>query len=59
MVLAVIVPETVLFGIASSIEAAGVGAAGVGVTTAHQRRLNWNLPLQAGQTTLRATAMVL
>ena len=40
MILVVIVLGTVLFGIASPAEAAGVGAAGAVVITAFQRRLN-------------------
>jgi TRAP-type mannitol/chloroaromatic compound transport system permease large subunit len=59
MVLVVIVLWTVLFGIASLIEAAGVRATGAVVITALQRRLNRNLLLQARQITLRPTAMVL
>ncbi len=59
MILMVIVLGTVLFGIALPTEAAGVRATAAGVITALQRRLNWNLLLQAGQITLRPTAMVL
>jgi TRAP-type mannitol/chloroaromatic compound transport system permease large subunit len=59
VVLVVIVLWTVLFGIASLIEAAGVRATDAGVITPLQRRLNRDLLLQAGQIKLRPTAMVL
>lgn len=50
---------TIFTGIAAPTEAAGVGAAGAAVLAALQRRLTWRGVVQATESTIKATAMVM
>jgi tripartite ATP-independent transporter DctM subunit len=50
---------SIFFGIASPTEAGAVGAAGACLLTAFNRRLNWQLLVEAGRSTANITALVI
>ena len=58
-ILVFLVLGTIFTGIAAPTEAAGVGAAGAIVITALQRKLTWKGMVEAGENTLKSSAMVL
>ncbi|MFZ5584626.1 MAG: TRAP transporter large permease [Thermodesulfobacteriota bacterium] len=58
-VLIFLVLGTIFTGIAAPTEAAGVGAAGAALLAAAQRRLTWRGAVQATESTIKATAMVM
>src|SRR6266568_2959371 len=55
----VLVLGVIFFGIATPVEAAGIGTFGALVVCALQRRLTWVALYDAGMSTLKATAMVM
>ncbi len=58
-ILIFLVLGTIFTGIAAPTEAAGVGAAGAALLAAAQRRLTWRGAVQATESTIKATAMVM
>lgn len=58
-ILVFLVLGTIFTGIAAPTEAAGVGAAGAILITALQRKLTWKGLVEAGENTLKSSAMVL
>ncbi|NOY43985.1 MAG: TRAP transporter large permease subunit [Deltaproteobacteria bacterium] len=58
-ILVFLVLGTIFTGIAAPTEAAGVGAAGAIVLTALQGKLSWKGLIEAGENTLKSSAMVL
>ncbi len=58
-ILVFLVLGTIFTGIAAPTEAAGVGAAGAIVLTVLQRKLTWKGMVQAAESTLKSTAMVM
>lgn len=59
IVLVVLVLGVIFTGVATPVEAAGIGTFGAIVVTAMHRRLNWPAVREAALTTLKASAMVL
>ncbi len=58
-ILIFLVLGTIFTGIAAPTEAAGVGAAGAIILTLIQRKLNWKGLVQAAESTLKSSAMVM
>jgi tripartite ATP-independent transporter DctM subunit len=59
MILILAVMGTILAGIATSTEAAGLGAAGAGLLALFNRRLNWEVIKQSCYSTMKITSMVM
>ncbi len=59
IILVVLVLGVIFTGVATPVEAAGIGTFGAIVVTAMHRRLNWPAVREAAVTTLKASAMVL
>jgi len=57
--LIILVLGVIFLGIATPVEAAGIGTFGAFIVCAYHRQLTWNTLQEAGMATLRATAMVM